>query len=362
MTSFILTLYETGINTGIFANDSNGNRLIVPLAPCRDPSINCCEADLGIDGCDDGEGGTIIMPGDSGSLWIEPDTTPNLRLDYFDPADPTRDTSLANATVAVTQVVLSDFGAYRLGAENIVFWETASEVGTAAFNLLRRDSASGDYVQVNQRPLRSLRRAPQGGIYRFRDPALSSGAEASYVLEELETSGEGRFYGPYTIVVGDTPDKVALLNDMTSDYQRDAHEPNGLPEPAVIPSGMRMAAMAAPQQADPSSGDAIKITVSDEGFYYLSSDQIASLLEEMDATAAADAIAAGNLALSHAGTPVPYLPTADNSGLFFYGVGMQGVATDSNTYWLRPGTGLLMRSRPMPLVMSPAAAVSTWRM
>jgi len=325
----IITLYETGPNTGIFANDSDGRPFAqLPLVSCADPEINCCSALL--DGC-----GTVTPPTAAETLYVEAGTTPQLQLNYADPADPGRDNASAQVFIA-TQVVLSDFGACRQADQSIVYWETASEVGTAAFNLLRLNTATGDYEPVNERPVPSLLGHLQGGIYRLADPGVAQGDRVTYQLEEIESRGKLNRYGPFTVTVGTAPDKVAALGAMTADFHRDAHPPNGLPQ-TVTRTFAALRFLAAP-----TPGDALKISITTEGLYYLSAVQIADLLTGMTEADVITAIGLGNLALTRNGSLVPYLPAAANAGLYFYGTGSDSLYTASNYYWLRPGTGLLM--------------------
>jgi len=327
--SQVITLYETGVNTGIFANDADGRRFgELPLVSCADPEINCCSALP--DGC-----GTVTPPTAAETLYVEGGTTPQLQLDYADPADPGRDNASAQVFIA-TQVVLSDFGACRQADQSIVYWETASEVGTAAFNLLRLDTTTGDYELVNDRPVPSLLGHPQGGIYRLADPDVDEGDRVTYQLEEIESRGDLNRYGPFTVTVGTAPAKVAGLGAMTADFHRDAHAPNGLPQPVA------RTLAASRSLAAPSPGDALKISIAAKGFYYLSAVQIAGLLTGMTEADVISAIGQGNLALTRNGSLVPYLPAAANAGLYFYGTGSDSLYTASNYYWLRPGTGLLM--------------------
>jgi hypothetical protein len=60
-------------------------------------------------------------------------------------------------TDQVTQAVVSSFGAAPAsGGGVLVEWQTASETGTAGFNLFRRDRASRRWVRVNEELLAGL--------------------------------------------------------------------------------------------------------------------------------------------------------------------------------------------------------------
>ncbi len=330
--SVTVTLYETGLDTGVFSDDSTGARFEVPLVSCANPEINCCSEEP--DGCDDGSGGTITPPSAAESLYIEPGTTPELQLYYADPADTARDNDTVVAFVA-TRVVLSDFGACSDNGQSFVYWETASEIGSAAFNLVRLDHASGNYIPVNALPVPSLRAAPQGGIYRLVDPEMGPGDRATYRLEEIEIHGDRNQYGPFDVTFGEAPVNIEALGAMDTEYQREAHPPNGLPRPTPARSVL------AQVLSTPQPGDAVKISITTEGLYYLGAAQIADLLG-MTIADVSTAIEQARLALASQGELVAYMPAAASGGLYFYGTGIDSLYTNTNIYWLRPGTGLHM--------------------
>ncbi len=80
-----------------------------------------------------------------------------------------------------------------------VHWKTASEVGTAGFNLYRKDPATGSPVQVNESLVPALPGSPNGARYAVLDPDAPLGTASIYVLEEIEFQGTSRSYGPFTV-------------------------------------------------------------------------------------------------------------------------------------------------------------------
>ncbi len=331
--SVTVTLYETGPDTGIFTNDILGQRFEMPLVSCEDPKLNCCSDIPSDPQCD--QAAKDALPTAAESLWVQPGTTPGLQLVYEDPADSTRDTDTATAFIA-TAVVLSDVGAYAVNGESVVYWETASEVGTAAFNVLRKADGDAAWQPVNERPLASLRGRPQGGVYRLADPTAVYGDVVSYLLEELEISGRTNRYGPFNVTVGDMPARFADLDGMTGDFHKAPHAYNGLPLPKIRLALFSRAALSAP---DP--GTAIKISVTREGLVFIGAPQIATLLG-IDDGDVINGLPYGELVLTRVGKIVPYQPAADGSGLYFYGAAIESPYTDSNVYWLRQGSGLVM--------------------
>ena len=105
--------------------------------------------------------------------------------------------------VAVTtQALVSDVRAYVENGQPWVEWETASEVGTTAFNIFRFDPAKGEFVPLNETLLPALIGSPQGGVYRYPDANVVPGGTSTYLLEEVEARGISRKYGPYTVTAG----------------------------------------------------------------------------------------------------------------------------------------------------------------
>ena len=99
-----------------------------------------------------------------------------------------------------TQAVISSFSAFADGGRVIASWETASEVGTAGFNLYRIDPETGARSKVNGNLVPGLIESPQGGRYFVTDQGVSPGQELTYLLEEIESRGSVKTYGPYTVV------------------------------------------------------------------------------------------------------------------------------------------------------------------
>ena len=69
---------------------------------------------------------------------------------------------LAAQVGTLTPAVVSAVRARQAPGGVEVEWETASEVGTAGFDLLRWDPATGGYAKLNKRLLPALQGAPQG--------------------------------------------------------------------------------------------------------------------------------------------------------------------------------------------------------
>ena len=96
-----------------------------------------------------------------------------------------------------TAIRLDSFAAVwtRRGVE--VRWVTGSEIGTAGFNIWRSDG--GRYRKVNTRLIRSKGSPSVGASYSYLDTTASRGKRYIYRLEEIETTGKSRFYGPISV-------------------------------------------------------------------------------------------------------------------------------------------------------------------
>ncbi len=89
----------------------------------------------------------------------------------------------------LTPAVVTSVRAHEAPGGVEVEWDTASEVGTVGFDLLRWDPSTGAWVTLNQRLLPGLQGSPQGGSYRFLDEGASPHGRNWYVVAETNSSG-----------------------------------------------------------------------------------------------------------------------------------------------------------------------------
>jgi hypothetical protein len=255
--------------------------------------------------------------------------------------------NIASITYTPTLAVISSF---QLGSDGVVQWETASEVGTVGFNLLRQDPASGAFTQVNDGLLPGLLTAPQGGVYRYPDRAVAPGETYTYQLQEVEARGAIRTYGPFTVTAGvgkqlarakEWPRPLAAAAEVTpraDGYERAPHAPTGRTVPPLAARSL-----AATTQAS-APYTAIRIQVEQEGLYAVSADQIAAALST-DLDQVRTWIAKSKLRLRNKGQPVAWKADPSGNQLYFYGQPVQGVDsvyTRFNVYWLDRANGLTM--------------------
>ncbi len=228
----------------------------------------------------------------------------------------------------------------------VVEWDTASEVGTAGFYVVRREGAGGKAKVLGPGLLPGLLHRPQGGAYRLADPDVREGQTYTYEIVEVEASGGKRACGKCQITV----DKLTAEGAGGAKPKR---EPDGLayskvPRPRFAPGvegtiRLRRAAAgnAAGRALPRAAGHAVKIAVKENGLYYVGATDLAPLLAG-SARSVAQLIRLGHLSLTCRGEAVAYLPAQDGVGLYFYGQAIQSIYAAENVYWLEFGLGDLM--------------------
>lgn len=125
------------------------------------------------------------------------------------------DTNPANNTscVTTTRVTLTSFGAQVDGNGQVaVNWATSSEFDTAGFYLMRFDTATGKYVQINDNLLPGILTSHRGGQYSLVDTGAQAGGQYEYVLVEVETKGTKLAYGPFPVDLRAGGGQSSLIN------------------------------------------------------------------------------------------------------------------------------------------------------
>jgi uncharacterized repeat protein (TIGR01451 family) len=246
--------------------------------------------------------------------------------------------------ITATLVTLTRFDAYEENGKAVVEWVTGSEVGTLGFYVFRWDPASRAFVQVNDTLLPGLR-SPQGGLYRLVDETAPKLGRAAYVLFEAEEGGGTRHYGPFQVRLGEARRGSGPLSPMTGAFERRARRQTlALVERAERAAARRAALRESPLRArrQPlTNGAAMKLTVPEEGAYFVAASEIAAALSQPEAVVRAH-LSRGNLDLRNLGREAAWLPAADGSGLWFFGERLETAYTAENAYWLQLGRGRRM--------------------
>ncbi|MCK4761321.1 MAG: hypothetical protein KAW12_03915 [Candidatus Aminicenantes bacterium] len=244
-----------------------------------------------------------------------------------------------NAPEPPTHAFITPFHAYSDGGRVVVHWETAAEIGTAGFYLLRLDEATGKYKRVNKEFLPGLMNSPKGGIYRCVDSSAVLGGTYLYKLVEIESGPGKRIYGPFKVTVGvEQPgvDRIEL-EPLRGLYGKQPHPVS--PEREVRMRSVRQSLSTAKLSAPAvRKGSDVKVVVREKGLYFLDAAAIAAGTGRSHQKVV-NMIKNRRLRLLNRGLDIAYLPGKNGSGLYFYGQDIDSIYTLDNVYWLTAGTG-----------------------
>ncbi|MCD6287102.1 MAG: fibronectin type III domain-containing protein [Anaerolineae bacterium] len=97
----------------------------------------------------------------------------------------------------------------------VLSWDTASEVGTAGFNVYRSPSwdsaAPEDWTKVNDELIPSAGDEMVGADYRFEDDDLTPGRKYRYRIEEVAWDGGATWYPDEVVVRAGFPSRWTKL-------------------------------------------------------------------------------------------------------------------------------------------------------
>lgn len=234
-----------------------------------------------------------------------------------------------------TRTSISSFRAERVGRAVIVEWETSLELGTAGFELYRADSDGKRARRVNSQLLPAMLVVQQGGSYRYADKDAGNSTSLSYQLVTVSDTDEREIAARCKVLPGKTSSQSkAPVSDAI--YVRTPHDN----------TASQLARLAVDDEApvtrnstrSSSTGDSVKLTVEENGVYRVSATEIASALGVTESLVS-DWIADGRIEMSNRGNAVAWLGEDDNSGILFYGEGIDSIYTAKNVYWLKEGVG-----------------------
>jgi hypothetical protein len=95
-----------------------------------------------------------------------------------------------------TAVTVASLAAYATPTEAIIVWETVNEANVVGFNVLRRDSAAGSYVKINDQLLPAqVAGGSHGASYVFVDVSTTSNAPRWYAVEVVRVDGYAEVVG-----------------------------------------------------------------------------------------------------------------------------------------------------------------------
>jgi len=237
----------------------------------------------------------------------------------------------------------------------VVSWETAAEIGTAAFRVLRKDPRSGEFRAVSGRLLPAVGRAP-GGVYRFVDETAPTSGKLTYKIVERELKGADRESGPFTVEVerSSAMPPARAIGAGSADFQAEPHRPSA----AVVRAARAASSPARHRGAAPTSTTRLKLLTGAAGLYSVSAANLAAAFGGSAASAAAQ-IAQHRYRLTNRGGEVAWQPAANGQGIVFYAAPVDKSLTLfnlQNVYWLEPGSGSFMglAVQAAPLTAAPA--------
>jgi Peptidase family C25 len=268
--------------------------------------------------------------------------------------DETGNTTQARATltfgplceVSATQAIISpaevaDLRAFATGHGAVVEWQTASEIGTAGFDLYRLDGSTHTWQKVNRTLVPSLAGAPQGGTYRVLDAAAPESGQVWYQVVETEARGGRRHY-PFSVAVepASEADTTGAANLAAGGYERAVRRDTAWASRQGAAEVAARAAAAATEQAQAAASAAqqLRIAVTQNGLYRITPAMLAPLIGP---AAAAGKKPYAKYTLTNQGQPVAWTLDTDGSVLF-YGQAINSIYTTQNVYWLRQGNGVTM--------------------
>ncbi len=97
-------------------------------------------------------------------------------------------------------VQMSDITAVFVEGQGVTLtWQTASEVNTLGFYVLRSREADGNYTRITNALIPGQGNSSSGAEYEFTDSEAESGIDYWYKIEEISTDGSSDFYGPILV-------------------------------------------------------------------------------------------------------------------------------------------------------------------
>jgi hypothetical protein len=163
-------------------------------------SIPDVQADLSALGMDNG---TVQVYEYSSSNKDVIVATPSMTDGRFTFTAPANGIALAAVTPIPTSVTLASFTATAQTESILLEWQIGSEIDTLGFNLYRSDTASGEYVRLNDALIPGQAPgSPIGVVYSWLDGNVEPDTAYYYKLEDLDIHGRGMLHGPVWATAG----------------------------------------------------------------------------------------------------------------------------------------------------------------
>jgi len=99
-------------------------------------------------------------------------------------------------------VTLVSFTTEGLEESIALEWETAAEIDTAGFHVLRRLGAEDAFTRITETLIPSVGGPAWGAVYTFEDDGVSPGQACTYLLQDVNTQGLTDEHGPVSAWAG----------------------------------------------------------------------------------------------------------------------------------------------------------------
>lgn len=273
--------------------------------------------------------------------------------------------------VSTTYASVEKVSLQEESGQPVLSWETSTEIGSYAYDVYRLDPISGDYVKANQELLPAAQ-SGGGGFYRFVDSDALADSRMTYKIFEHATS-LSHWHGPYELKMQSSKQSLPQSLEARSKASQMRVDQRNFQARSRVDSSDRSYSRLISKKAGSTkqasnntakvtkdrkspvvvagAGDQIRIEISKDGFYSLTAEEIAAKLGT-SVKKVKWAIKKGNYKLSNRGESVSWEAVDTVAGLRFHGVVNSSIYSDSEVYWLSPGTGRNMAvangSAPVP--------------
>ncbi len=217
----------------------------------------------------------------------------------------------------------------------VVNWETVSEVGTAGFELYRRDTRSGAWEKVHDGLLPALHEAPQGGVYRFLDREAPLDEAQQYALLEVRRDGSHQVIGPFEL----EPGRIASRGESAMPEEGFTGEPRRARRWRATQGEDRERPSAGPQAAPGiQQAKALQVGVDALGLYAIPTSAVGPTTP----LGGRPGRTLGGFSVTNRGLPVAFTLTAAQDAILFVGDAIDSVFTSDNVYLVSAGNGQTM--------------------
>jgi hypothetical protein len=243
---------------------------------------------------------------------------------------------------ASTYASIEQVSAHVDGGQMVFNWETSVEMGTLGFDVYRQsDSDPKEWIKVNDELVPSVLNFG-GGSYSIKDAGAQPGPIHVYRILEWDRFGQLMELGPFEVSTSSgkagLQSATNVMGQQTFSVSARGKDPV-LTDRIVRAKSKKSAANTNGLKKEQQSADALKITVSEDGFYSISASAVATAFD-LKPDKAARRIETMEFSLSSQGQEVAWEPGPGGYSLRFYGQGNSSRYSRVNTYWLSPGAGL----------------------